>query len=509
MSFRRRSEEAGRRLRRLALLLAILPLGAAGPALADGLSAAERARAVEAVRPATDFRAAEPFEANSAGAATVRKPINASVFSHPSGNMSFERQLRFRVGDGVFRKLWVSAPSSTTSSDGLGPLFNARGCQNCHLKDGRGRPPEPGEAAVSLFLKLSVPPQTPAQHEALADRRAAAIPEPTYGGQLQNFSVPGVPAEARLEVDWEEVPVRLADGEAVSLRRPTWRPVDLAYGPMRPDVMLSPRVAPAMLGMGLLEAIPEADILAHADPEDRDGDGIAGRPNQVWDPEAGRLRLGRFGWKAGQPSIRLQSAAAFAGDMGLSTPVFRASAGDCTAAQAACLAAPDGADPQEGVEVTADMLDLVVFYAHNLGVPARRKEGASQVLAGKKLFYEAGCTGCHVPKFVTGRDPALPEQSFQLIWPYTDLLLHDMGEGLADGRPEGDAGGRDWRTPPLWGIGLTGTVSGHTQFLHDGRARNLLEAILWHGGEAQRSRDRVAQMSARERAALLAFLNSL
>ena len=164
---------------------------------------------------------------------------------------------------------------------------------------------------------------------------------------------------------------------------------------------------------------------------------------------------------------------------------------------------------QSTVEASAALFDLLVFYTRNLGVPARRDIGEPQVLAGKRLFYEANCIGCHTPKFVTRRDSIGEEQSFQLIWPHTDLLLHDMGEGLADGRPEGEANGREWRTPPLWGIGLTKTVSGHTLFLHDGRARNLLEAILWHGGEAEASKERVVAMTREERAALLAFLRSL
>ncbi len=478
---------------------------AAAPAGVDP----EEARIARVTAPATEFDAPEPFESNPGGAATVDKVVNTSVFSHPSGNMSFERQLDFRVGDGIFRKLWVSSPSSTRSSDGLGPLFNARSCQSCHLKDGRGAPPVGDEEAVSMFLRLSIPPQDAADREVLATRRASVIPEPTYGAQLQNFSVQGVAAEGRMQIDYEEVPVELADGEIVRLRKPTYRVTDLNYGPMHPQTMLSPRVASPMIGMGLLEAIPDGAILALADPDDVDGDGISGRPNFVWSDETQRVELGRFGWKAGKAGVADQSAHAFAGDIGISTRLAPNAWGECTAAQAACRGAPHGRDVDEGVEATREMLDLVVFYSRNLAVPARRDPGAPQVLAGKKVFYDAGCASCHVPKFVTRRDSVEPEQSFQLIWPYSDLLLHDMGEGLADHRPEGEADGREWRTAPLWGIGLTEVVSGHTQFLHDGRARNLLEAILWHGGEAQAARDRVVALSTTEREALLAFLDSL
>ncbi len=495
------------------VLAAGLVLTAAGTPVAGGLAAEtadERARIEAVTRPTTDFSKPEAFELRPAGAATVFKALNRDSFSHASANMPFERELDFKVGNGIFRKVWVSAPSSTTSSDGLGPLFNARSCQGCHLKDGRGHPPAPGEAAVSMFLRLSVPAETAADVEALRSFRKAVIPEPTYGEQLQNFSVQGLPAEGEMTIAYDEVPVTLADGTVVQLRQPRYGVANLSHGPLHPAAMLSPRVAPPMIGLGLLEAIPEADILARADPDDADGDGISGRPNRVWSAEAGAPLLGRFGWKAGQPSIALQSASAFAGDIGISTPLFPDPYGDCTPAQSGCRALPHGGARADGtVEAGAKMLDAVVFYSRNLAVPARRDLDDPTVLLGKKLFHESGCIGCHTPKFVTRRDSIGEEQSFQLIWPYTDLLLHDMGEGLADGRPEGEANGREWRTAPLWGIGLTETVSGHTNFLHDGRARNLLEAILWHGGEAETAKQKVVKMTKAERDALLAFLNAL
>ena len=269
--------------------------------------------------------------------------------------------------------------------------------------------------------------------------------------------------------------------------------------------MISPRVAPQMIGLGLLEAVPEEDILARADPDDADGDGISGRPNRVLSEETGAPMLGRFGWKAGQPTIREQSASAFSGDIGISTAVLPDGWGECTEAQAGCRAAPHGGAP----EADDTVLDLVTFYSRNLAVPARRDLDDPEVLRGKALFYEAGCAACHAPKFVTARLPDRPEQSFQLIWPYSDLLLHDMGEGLADHRPEARASGTEWRTAPLWGIGLTETVTGRASFLHDGRARTLLEAVLWHGGEAQAARDRVVAMDAGEREALVRFLELL
>jgi CxxC motif-containing protein (DUF1111 family) len=264
-----------------------------------------------------------------------------------------------------------------------------------------------------------------------------------------------------------------------------------------------------MIGLGLLEAIPAADILAQTDPDDLDGDGISGRANMVWSVQFDRPMLGRFGLKAGMPTVREQSAAAFSGDIGISTPLFPNAWGDCTEAQDHCRNAHHGDGDVRGQEVDTAGMDLVEFYARNLAVPARRDVENSEVLQGKSLFHDVGCAACHTPNYVTHRLQDQPEQSFQLIWPYTDLLLHDMGEGLADNHPEARATGREWRTPPLWGIGLTQQVSGHSYFLHDGRARSLLEAILWHGGEAAPAQARVVEMTPTERAALIAFLESL
>jgi CxxC motif-containing protein (DUF1111 family) len=458
--------------------------------------------------------ALEPGEEWPGGGATSRgRPFDRDAFSHASHGIGFEGESRFKVGNAIFRRLWVAAPSSTKASDGLGPLYNARGCQNCHLKDGRGRPPLanwPDETAVSLFLRLSIPPETEEQKRLLAARRVNSIPDPVYGEQLQNIAIQGHDGEGHMHIAYEDVPVTLADGHVVTLRKPTYSIVELKYGPLHPKVMLSPRIAPPMIGLGLVEAIPEADIRALADPDDADGDGISGRVNEVWSLSEQRVMLGRFGWKAGEPTILDQSATAAAGDIGLSSPLVPKPSGDCTAAQRTCLVAPNGnSERAGGFELSREMLDLVTFYAQNLAVPERRGAGDASVLKGKALFHKAGCAACHQPSFTTGEAAGQPHLSGQLIWPYSDFLLHDMGEGLADGRPEGLADGREWRTAPLWGIGLTETVSGHTFLLHDGRARNVEEAILWHGGEAQAARDAYAALSAEERAALLAFVNSL
>ncbi|MEP2641052.1 di-heme oxidoredictase family protein [Roseobacter sp.] len=473
-------------------------------------TADETARIANITTPTQDFTQAERFEANAAGAATVRPSATADVFSQPSANISFERELEFKVGNGLFKKLWVSSPSSTLASDGLGPLYNARSCQRCHLKDGRGHAPEtPQDAATSLLVRVSIPATKNTLTDEIAEYIATA-PDPTYGGQIQDFGVAGHPAEARIAITYDETPVTLSEDETVSLRKPTLALTDLGYGPLHADVMTSARVAPQMIGLGLLDAIPSADILAGADPDDADGDGISGRPNIVWSEVYDQPMLGRFGLKAGMPSVWEQSAGAFHGDIGISTPLHTAGYGDCTANQTACRNAPDGNTPaHDNAEIGQIGLELVSFYSANLAVPARRDYDSPEVLRGKQVFYETGCTRCHTPKFVTHRLDDQPEQSFQLIWPYTDMLLHDMGAGLADNRPEARATGLEWRTPPLWGIGLTQQVSGHTYFLHDGRARSLLEAVLWHGGEAQAARDRVVSMPKPDRESLIRFLESL
>ena len=446
------------------------------------------------------FEQAEPGEALSGGNATVMK-FDQNAFSMPSANLAPMRRLDFSVGNSFFRNPWVIAPASTTARDGLGPLLNTNACQNCHIKDGRGHPPAADAAsAVSMLVRLSIP-AGPEHAEVVRERGIA--PEPSYGGQLQDMAIPGVAPEGKVRLRYSTERVRFADGSEVELRKPEIELSELGYGDMHPDTLMSPRIAPPMIGLGLLEAIPEEALLANADPDDRNGDGISGRPNRVFDQTSRQTVIGRFGWKAGQPSLNQQNADAFFNDMGLSTSLFSGSS--CTERQVECRAMPDGGEP----EVSDNILAQVLFYTRNLGVPARRNVGDPQVLAGKTLFHRAGCHGCHVPQFTTAADAAEPELANQVIRPYTDLLLHDMGEGLADHRPEFEASGREWRTPPLWGIGLTKTVSGHTQFLHDGRARNLLEAILWHGGEAERSRQIVLGFDQDERNALLSFLESL
>jgi CxxC motif-containing protein (DUF1111 family) len=495
-----------------------LPFALAGdapppPGLAttrDDLTDADLGRVVAVTKPTTDFSKSEKFELMQGGAGTSKKKVNQDSFSHSSANITFEEEATFKLGNGIFKKVWVSSPSSTQASDGLGPFFNARACQNCHFKDGRGHPPEGAADSTSMFLRLARAAETEEEKAAVADHRALNFPDPVYGGQLQDLAVPGISGEGRMKISYAEIPMTLGDGTIVSLRKPSYSIEGLGYGDLGATTTLSPRVTPQMIGLGLVEQIHPADILARADPDDGDGDGISGRPSIVRDRKGGELTLGRFGWKAQTPSIRQQTADAFAGDIGISTPDVPKHWGDCTEGEPACLKMPNGVQERLGeVEAPDPIMDLVTFYSQNLAVPARRAVDDKTTLRGKQLFYESGCISCHTPKFVTRRDSPNKAQSFQLIWPYSDFLLHDMGDGLADGQQVGEASGSEWRTAPLWGIGLTKRINGHTFFLHDGRARNFDEAILWHGGEAEKSRDAFAAMTKEDREALVKFLESL
>ncbi|KXK50225.1 MAG: Cytochrome c [Chloroflexi bacterium OLB13] len=417
-----------------------------------------------------------------------------NAFGFPAPGLSREERLLFAVGNSFFRLNWVTAPASTEARDGLGPLFNSRSCAGCHFKDGRGRPPEfDGEAPTGYLVRLKIPERT---------LSGAYLGDPNYGGQFQTEALERIAAEGDLRITYVELPGQYADGTPYSLRQPVVTLENLNYGELDPEVTLSPRVASQMIGLGLLEAVPQEMLLALADPTDADGDGISGRPNWVWDLYNNRRAMGRFGWKANQPHLLQQVASAFSGDMGITTGLLPLQ--NCTAVQADCAAAVEGGTP----EISDDDLLKVVLYTQTLAVPAQRNVDDPLVQRGRELFAEAKCSACHVETLATGIHPEAPTLSHQIIHPYTDLLLHDMGEGLADGSPDFEATGSEWRTPPLWGIGLIETVNGHTNFLHDGRARNLAEAILWHGGEGAASAEAFRTMSADDRAALLALLKS-
>lgn len=415
-----------------------------------------------------------------------------NAFELSARNLANEERRIFEIGDSFFTQNWVTAPSSTTGRDGLGPTFNAQSCSSCHANDGRARPPEDDDDPVrGLLLRLSI------------DGPDGPIDEPNYGGQLQDRAVVGVPPEGRMAISYVTISGTYPDGTTYTLRQPSYAIENRAFGPLDPDVMVSPRIAPATFGMGLLEAVAEERILALADPDDADGDGVSGKPNMVWDIRKGQFVLGRFGWKAGQPTVEQQSAAAFRNDIGITSSLFAEE--NCPHLQSACNRAPNGG----ATEIPDDRLAKVTFYVQTLAVPAMRNVDDERVRLGARLFVQIDCAACHTPRHVTGQDHSIPALRDQTIYPYTDLLLHDMGEGLADNRPDGEATGREWRTAPLWGIGLVEVVNGHTYFLHDGRARSIEEAILWHGGEAEGSRESFMQLSREDREALLQFLRSL
>jgi CxxC motif-containing protein (DUF1111 family) len=429
----------------------------------------------------------------SGGAATVFD-TGIDAYSHAVPMLERDDERTFFKGRALFRDGWVIAPSSTDTRDGLGPIFNARSCVACHARDGRGRPPDEGEDMLSMLIRLSIPGRT---------AEGAPISEPTYGGQMQPQAILGVAFEGRPRVAYRAIDGRYDDGEPYALWRPIYSFEALSFGPLHAELRFSPRVAPSIFGLGLLEAIPEETLQAIADPEDADGDGISGRINLVFDVASGAPAIGRFGWKANQPSLRQQTAGAFNGDIGITSRLFPRE--DCPEVQAECRGATSGGEP----ELIDAILDNVVFYTQALAVPARRDVEEEQVVRGERVFRELGCAACHVPELVTGPHPDVPELGGQTIHPYSDLLLHDLGDELADGREDFEASGREWRTPPLWGIGLQATVSEHSFLLHDGRARGLEEAILWHGGEAEAAKLAFVALAADQRAELVRFLESL
>lgn len=430
------------------------------------------------------------------GGEATTNDASERAFSFAPASLSADQQRLFAFGETLFDQDFSAALDDPTI-DGLGPLFNATSCNACHVEGGRGVPPDEinrnGEP-IGVLVRLSVP--------GIDAFTGGPLPEPTYGVQLQDRAVDGVPVEGRVSVSYEIVTETVAGGETYELRRPLYELVDLSAGPLAPDATISPRLAPQLIGMGLLEAIPESDLLAAADPDDADGDGISGRVNTVGDSMTGNEMTGRFGWKATVPTILNQVADAFHTDIGITNYFHPIET--CTDVQLECLAAPLAGR----FDMDDDRIRSVVFYNQALAVPAARNTGDADVQAGAVLFDDFGCASCHTPTQTTAQ-AAIPAFTNQTIHPYTDLLLHDMGPGLADGRPSFGASGSEWRTPPLWGIGLIETVNGSRFLLHDGRARTIAEAILWHGGEGGAAAEAFRNATPAERRQLLAFLESL
>lgn len=435
------------------------------------------------------------------GGETTREDASRNSFGLPAPQLTNEERRVFEIGDSFFTNNWVTAPSTTDARDGLGPTFNAQACSSCHVRDGRGAPPDPSgqEARLGLLLRLSIPGQDPTT--------GAPLPDPIYGGQLQDRAVLGIEPEGTITVTYTTITGEYGDGEPYELLSPSYEITDLEFGPLAADVMIGPRLSPQVIGMGLLEAIPTASILESADPDDADGDGISGRPNMVWDQRTEQPEVGRFGWKANVTTVEQQVAGAFHGDLGVTSSLHAAE--NCPAAQTACAQAPNGSDAEAGEpELTDSRLGSVTFYNRTLSVPAMRDVDQDVVRDGAEAFGDLGCSSCHTPTQQTGSSDvaALADQT---LHPYTDLLLHDMGPELADGRPDFQATGSEWRTPPLWGLGLIDEVNGDRFLLHDGRARTVEEAILWHGGEATASREAFRLADPDTRRAVLEFLEAL
>jgi CxxC motif-containing protein (DUF1111 family) len=451
-----------------------------------------------------------PARALSGGQLSVADD-SQSAYTHPTLALDAKQKELFALGHQMFNNRWAFFWFENAEF-GRGPTSNAQACTACHTNNGRGLTTGtplpatgvdgavrdhhitvPFEPAPNLVVRISVKGEDP---------HGGPQPHPYYGDQLQVFGVRGViTAEGKFGIQWQEHLVALADGDQVALRAPTLSVSELAYGPLGAETMTGLRLAPPLVGLGLLEAVPDETIvqLAARAPVA----GIRGRVNRVWDESQGKTVVGRFGLKANHGSLREQVAAAFINDIGLSTPVYPEQ--NCPAIQIGCKEQMVAGKP----EITPLRLAATELYVRALLVPVRRQTEDAQILRGEQLFAAAHCAVCHVPQLKIGEFPPLPLLAGQTIQPFTDLLLHDMREGLADGRPDFLARGSEWRTPALWGIGLSQKVNGAGAFLHDGRARNFSEAILWHGGEAQVSREAFRQLSREDRDALIAFLQSL
>jgi CxxC motif-containing protein (DUF1111 family) len=440
----------------------------------------------------------------------------------PAANIDDELRPDFHAGKALARQPWIKAPTATDARDGLGPVFNARTCLTCHIKGGKGNIPQDNDSPITTTLvRLSQATFNPdTSTEVLL--KQGLVPHEVYGDQIQNQSTSlahhlrnnksaqhlthDVSPEAYLYVQWHFSKFIFPDGREVDLRKPTIDFRYLGYGPLGDDTLISIRMAPSIHGMGLLELILQQDIDALADEHDQNQDGISGRVNQVWDVQTQSLQPGRFGLKSNKPTLAMIVAGAFANDLGISNPLFPDQ--PCTNQQPTCQQQITG-NNAEGFELPQHLLDLVVDFNRNLAPIKRDNADNKKILQGRELFYQTGCNGCHQPRFVTGESEKFTHLSKQEIWPYTDLLLHDMGESLADNRPEFLANGQEWRTAPLWNLGDQVDVNGSNVLLHDGRARNVEEAILWHGGEAKNAKDKFVNLPITQREALMQFVYSL
>ena len=438
------------------------------------------------------------------GGETSNQVENKNSFSLSSRNLEEHMRINFLVGNALFERMWEdSSISKNIAKDGLGPFFSARSCESCHINDGRGHIPLTNkEDKISVVIQISQNIEQPNDY-------IKNIEDDTYGGQISEFAVKDVLKEADIIIDYKYSLEMYEDGRVVELRRPIIKIDNLNYGDFNESTTFSARIAQPMIGLGLIEYISDQSLLMNEDINDTNNDGVSGKANKVWDIENEKLAIGRFGWKAAQPSVYQQTADAFYHDMGLSNKLY-SNPFNCTSKQVECAKAISGnSEEYDDLEVSNDQLDLVTFYSSQLGVPARRSINAENVKKGKEIFFALNCNSCHVESFTTGDTGSHANLNNQIIYPYSDFLLHDMGESLSDGVSEFFAQGSEWRTPPLWGIGLTSIVSDEYGYLHDGRARTIEEAILWHGGEANEIIQNYKKLKKNEVNQLLSFINSL
>jgi CxxC motif-containing protein (DUF1111 family) len=445
-------------------------------------------------------RNVSPDNEELSGGDTTVFDTTSQAFQRSAQNMTdVDRLVAFARGHAVFNVTWLSPGNS--ANPGLGPTFNSGSCNGCHSLDGRGKPTE-GSAQASLLYRLSIPGSDSVTK--------GPLDVPNFGGQFNPNAISGVQNEGTVTLSYTEVAGTFPDGQTYSLRKPTYTiALNGSIGTQPSNMLVSPRIAQQNFGLGLLEAIAEEVILSYADTDDKNGDGISGKANYVYDSADGKTKLGRFGWKANQPNLNQQNQAAFLGDIGITSSLFINENCPGTQSSGNCGLSSNTGKGTGVAEISQASIDALNLYMKTIAVPGRRNWADANVKTGKSLMVSIGCTSCHLERLQTSILSGIPEVSNQTIRPYTDLLLHDMGSELADNRPDFLADGREWRTPPLWGIGLVKTVNGHDNLLHDGRARGFTEAILWHGGEAEKARDKFKNLSKSDRDAIVKFLESL
>lgn len=419
---------------------------------------------------------------------------NKSLLLKHKENLNNDEYDKFILGRSFFTIPWVEAPSATTARDGLGPLFNANTCVSCHPSNGRGTLFSDGLVSRSLVVRLSIDSNNSDEHRKMLEKKGF-IPEPSYGNQLALNGIHGVDFEGKVKIDFDEIEVNFPDGEKQILLKPKYELENLNYGSLDKNANISYRIAPSLNGIGLIELISNEDILKNVDENDENNDGISGRANFVYSNITKKEELGKYTWKASVAFLKEQIAGAASNDMGLTTTIFPNE--NCTKNQKECNESLKAKDP---IDLPDDRLDAITYYLKNIKTyePRNTKEYEE----GLEIFEQISCSKCHISSFKT-------KKAFEIA-PFSDFLLHDMGKDLSDGRVEFKANKNEWRTAPLWGLALHEKINKEKpMLLHDGRARSFQEAILWHGGEAQNSKENYMNLPKEKREKLIKFLEEL